>query len=120
MKGGITSGVVYPLVLVSLAKDYCFSSIGGTSAGAMAAAAAAALRPCLAAPPDKQAATPRRPRTPIGESYSLGLLLGFTFLAGCFFLAVSGATGVGASLSMFGELLGGTVPEGSAFNACDG
>lgn len=57
---------------------------------------------------------------PIGESYSLGLLLGFTFLAGRFFLAVSGATGVGASLSMFGELLGGTVPEGSAFNAFDG
>ena len=42
MKGGITSGVVYPLALVSLAKDYRFSSIGGTSAGAMAAAAAAA------------------------------------------------------------------------------
>ncbi len=41
MKGGITSGVVYPLALVALAKDYRFSSIGGTSAGAMAAAAAA-------------------------------------------------------------------------------
>lgn len=42
MKGGITSGVVYPLALVSLAEDYRFSSIGGTSAGAMAAVAAAA------------------------------------------------------------------------------
>jgi predicted acylesterase/phospholipase RssA len=42
LKGGITSGVVYPLALTSLAKDYRFSSIGGTSAGAMAAAAAAA------------------------------------------------------------------------------
>ncbi len=42
MKGGITSGIVYPLALVSLAKEYRFSSIGGTSAGAMAAAAAAA------------------------------------------------------------------------------
>ncbi len=42
MKGGITSGVVYPLALVSLSKVYRFSSIGGTSAGAMAAAAAAA------------------------------------------------------------------------------
>jgi hypothetical protein len=57
---------------------------------------------------------------PISESYSLGLLLGFTFLAGCFFLAVSGATGVGTLLSTFGELFGGTVSEGSAFNACDG
>src|SRR5580704_1384573 len=42
LKGGITSGVVYPLALTALAKDYRFSSIGGTSAGAMAAAAAAA------------------------------------------------------------------------------
>jgi predicted acylesterase/phospholipase RssA len=42
LKGGITSGVVYPLALVSLAQKYRFSSIGGTSAGAIAAAAAAA------------------------------------------------------------------------------
>jgi predicted acylesterase/phospholipase RssA len=42
LKGGITSGVVYPLALTALAKNYRFSSIGGTSAGAMAAAAAAA------------------------------------------------------------------------------
>jgi len=63
---------------------------------------------------------PRRVRAPIGESYSLGLLLGFTFLAWGFFLAASGATGVGVSLSMFGELFGGTVPGGSAFSACDG
>jgi len=41
-KGGITSGVVYPLALVSLAEKYRFSNIGGTSAGAIAAAAAAA------------------------------------------------------------------------------
>jgi predicted acylesterase/phospholipase RssA len=42
LKGGITSGVVYPLALVSLAREYRFSSIGGTSAGAIAAAGAAA------------------------------------------------------------------------------
>lgn len=42
MKGGITSGVVYPLALTSLAKKYRFSNIGGTSAGAIAVAAAAA------------------------------------------------------------------------------
>ncbi|MGC2319027.1 MAG: hypothetical protein WA615_21445 [Bradyrhizobium sp.] len=42
LKGGITSGVVYPLALVSLAETYRFSNIGGTSAGAIAAAAAAA------------------------------------------------------------------------------
>lgn len=42
MKGGITSGVVYPLAVVELAKDYRLRNIGGTSAGAIAAALAAA------------------------------------------------------------------------------
>src|SRR5262245_380184 len=42
MKGGITSGVVYPWVITELAKKYRFASIGGTSAGAIAAAASAA------------------------------------------------------------------------------
>jgi hypothetical protein len=38
MKGGITSGVVYPGAILSLARRYRFRSIGGTSAGAIAAA----------------------------------------------------------------------------------
>src|SRR4051794_13220427 len=42
MKGGITSGVVYPLAAVELAKTFRFKNIGGTSAGAIAAAATAA------------------------------------------------------------------------------
>ena len=42
MKGGITSGVVYPALVVKLAENYQFKSIGGTSAGAIAAACAAA------------------------------------------------------------------------------
>lgn len=42
MKGGITSGVVYPLAVCELARDYRFRCIGGTSAGAIAAAATAA------------------------------------------------------------------------------
>jgi predicted acylesterase/phospholipase RssA len=42
MKGGITSGVVYPLAVCELATAYSFKNIGGTSAGAIAAAAAAA------------------------------------------------------------------------------
>ncbi len=42
MKGGITSGVVYPHALCELAKTYRFVNVGGTSAGAIAAAAAAA------------------------------------------------------------------------------
>jgi predicted acylesterase/phospholipase RssA len=42
MKGGITSGVVYPKALTEIAKTYRLRQIGGTSAGAIAAAFAAA------------------------------------------------------------------------------
>jgi predicted acylesterase/phospholipase RssA len=42
MEGGVTSGVVYPRAIVKLSNEFLFHSIGGTSAGAMAAAATAA------------------------------------------------------------------------------
>jgi predicted acylesterase/phospholipase RssA len=42
MKGGVTSGVVYPRAIISLASKYRLRSIGGSSAGAIAAAFAAA------------------------------------------------------------------------------
>lgn len=42
MKGGITSGVVYPLAIAELARRYLFKNIGGTSAGAVAAVITAA------------------------------------------------------------------------------
>ena len=42
MKGGITSGVVYPAAVYSLHENHKFRSIGGASAGAIAAAATAA------------------------------------------------------------------------------
>jgi len=42
MKGGITSGVVYPKAVVELARTYRFKNIGGTSAGAIAAVVTAA------------------------------------------------------------------------------
>ena len=42
MKGGITSGVVYPLAVAELATEYRFKNIGGASAGAIAAGIAAA------------------------------------------------------------------------------
>jgi predicted acylesterase/phospholipase RssA len=38
MKGGITSGVVYPPAVLELRNTYRFRSIGGSSAGAIAAA----------------------------------------------------------------------------------
>jgi hypothetical protein len=42
MKGGVTSGIVYPRMISRLARDFQFKNIGGTSAGAIAAAACAA------------------------------------------------------------------------------
>jgi predicted acylesterase/phospholipase RssA len=42
MKGGITSGIVYPPLVLKLKDKYRFRSVGGTSAGAIAAAATAA------------------------------------------------------------------------------
>ena len=32
MKGGITSGIVYPNAVLALAKSFRFKSVGGTSA----------------------------------------------------------------------------------------
>lgn len=42
MKGGITSGVVYPRAIIELAAKYRLGCVGGTSAGAIAAGLAAA------------------------------------------------------------------------------
>ena len=42
MKGGITSGIVYPRAIGELASAYTFKNVGGTSAGAIAATLAAA------------------------------------------------------------------------------
>ena len=42
LKGGITSGVVYPKLILKCAEKYRFHSLGGTSAGAIAAGLAAA------------------------------------------------------------------------------
>jgi predicted patatin/cPLA2 family phospholipase len=42
MRGGVTSGIIYPPAILKLAIHYRFRNIGGTSAGAIAAAATAA------------------------------------------------------------------------------
>ena len=42
MKGGLTSGIVYPNAVLALSREFRFKNIGGTSAGAIAAAASAA------------------------------------------------------------------------------
>lgn len=43
MKGGVTSGIIYPSAIAMIAKEYRLRSIGGTSAGAIGAAASAAM-----------------------------------------------------------------------------
>src|SRR5262245_56305968 len=42
LKGGVTSGVLYPPAVLRLAEAFRFRSIGGASAGAIAAALTAA------------------------------------------------------------------------------
>ena len=42
MKGGTTSGVIYPLALCEIARDFRLRNVGGASAGAIAASFAAA------------------------------------------------------------------------------
>ncbi len=42
MKGGITSGIVYPPAIDHIAKTFWLNGIGGTSAGAIAASLCAA------------------------------------------------------------------------------
>ncbi|MCS6986342.1 MAG: patatin-like phospholipase family protein [Sphingomonadaceae bacterium] len=44
LRGGVTSGVVYPGALVELSRRYRFRAIGGASAGAIAAGVAAAAQ----------------------------------------------------------------------------
>jgi predicted acylesterase/phospholipase RssA len=66
MKGGITSGVIYPLAVCEIARDFRLRNIGGASAGAIAAAAAAAAErgrqsdPVDAKEPVPQAGDPTR------------------------------------------------------------
>lgn len=57
MKGGITSGVVYPRAMVRVARDYRIRSIGGTSVGAIAAVLTAAAEYWRQANPSSMAVT---------------------------------------------------------------
>ena len=68
MKGGIASGVIYPLALCELARHFRLRNIGGASAGAIAAALAAAaelgrakqaLEPASSGPDPAPAGAPR-------------------------------------------------------------
>ena len=61
MKGGITSGVVYPRAVARLAANYRFVNVGGASAGAIAASATAAAEYARAYGRDGFAALGRLP-----------------------------------------------------------
>ena len=67
MKGGITSGIVYPSAVIEIGKRYWFSRIGGASAGAIAAALTAvaelARRPKGSTEPPRT--TPGEPLPPL-------------------------------------------------------
>ncbi len=70
MKGGVTSGVVYPMAICRLATTYAIKNIGGTSVGAIAAAITAA-------------AEYRRRQTNSGQGYAeLAKLPGFLGASG--------------------------------------
>jgi predicted acylesterase/phospholipase RssA len=77
MKGGITSGVVYPTAVLELKEKYRFVNIGGASAGAIAAVATAAAEyRRQAAPPGQRDAGFEALRTLIGEMAEPGVLQG--------------------------------------------
>jgi predicted acylesterase/phospholipase RssA len=74
MKGGIASGVIYPLALCELAREFRIRNVGGASAGAIAASFAAAAElgrarttatdpqaPVTAIPSDTEFARPADP-----------------------------------------------------------
>lgn len=88
LKGGITSGIVYPHAICELARTYRFRSVGGSSAGAIAAAATAAAElgrdsggfNKLAALPEWLAAEGRildqfRPSPPLERLFEVGIVV---------------------------------------------
>jgi predicted acylesterase/phospholipase RssA len=77
MKGGITSGVVYPTAVLELKEKYHFVNIGGASAGAIAAVATAAAEyRRQTAPPEESDAGFAGLRTLIDELTHPGTLQG--------------------------------------------
>lgn len=103
MKGGITSGIIYPGVVCRLARVYRLRSVGGASAGAIAAAAAAAAEAGRAAGGfDKLERLPDRLRatSPAGGSVLFRLFQPDRRTAGLFRIATAGlgTTGIGRVL----------------------
>lgn len=115
MKGGITSGVIYPQAVTELARTYRLRCVGGASAGAIAAAAAAAAElgratggfEKLHRMPEELAAPGPEGRTTLATFFQptpTGAPL-FRLLH-----AADGRTGPGAHAAFAGALLGGYWP----------
>lgn len=72
MQGGVTSGVVYPLAICELATQFRFRSVGGSSAGAIAAALTAAAEmgrsQGMLETPEPQAPEPPTTEQPASEA----------------------------------------------------
>jgi hypothetical protein len=103
MKGGITSGIIYPGVVCRLARVYRLRSVGGASAAAIAAGAAAAAETGRAAGGfDKLETLPARLKagSPAGGSVLFRLFQPDRRTAGLFRIATAGlgTTGVGRAL----------------------
>ncbi len=81
MRGGTTSGVIYPLATCALAEHYVFRRVGGASTGAVAAAAAAAAELGRTTPPPVPDG-PGSPHLPSVEPGFAGLAQMLGWLAG--------------------------------------
>jgi predicted acylesterase/phospholipase RssA len=110
MKGGITSGVIYPLAVCELAKVYRLRSVGGASAGAIAAAAAAAAEYGRAAggfEALEQVPTGLTAKSGVGGSVLFRLFQPDARTAGLFAVVTAGAgrSGIGRLVAVLGALL---------------
>ncbi|MDT7630120.1 MAG: hypothetical protein QOI50_2050 [Pseudonocardiales bacterium] len=110
MKGGITSGVIYPLAVCELAKVYRLRSVGGASAGAIAAAAAAAAEYGRAAggfEALEQVPTGLTAKSEVGGSVLFRLFQPDARTAGLFAVVTAGAggSGVGRLIAVLRALL---------------
>lgn len=114
MKGGVTSGIVYPGAIGAITQRYRLRNIGGTSAGAIAAVAAAAMEYGLRSGRNPQA---REDMMWLSRQTGQPSSLGHSFLHALFQaepatapiqkLLLPGATGrLGPGLRLFGPWIG--------------
>lgn len=115
MKGGVTSGIVYPGAIGAITQRYRLRNIGGTSAGAIAAAAAAAMEYGLRSGRNPQAreqmmwlSQQTALRTSTGGSYLQALFHPDPATAPLLHFLMPGPNGRGAAaLALFGQPLAG-------------